>query len=70
MSRVPHYMVEVRGQHDDRDEADSAEGAEVGGNEGESAPQCCGGGQRQARHVVLPRKKDAGAGIKQGYTSN
>ncbi len=70
VSHVPHCIVEVRGQHDDRDEADSAEGAEVGGNEGNSAPQCCGD-QRQARHVVLPRtRKNAGAGINDGYTGN
>jgi hypothetical protein len=61
-----HRVVGVRGQHDDRDEADGAERAEVGGDEGEGAPQRSGGGEGKTRHVVLPREEDAGAGIKDG----
>lgn len=53
--RAQHCMVGVRVQHDDRDEADGAEGAEVGRCEGESAPQRCGGGEGGTRHVMLPR---------------
>ena len=57
-------------EYNDGDEADGAEGAEVRGDEGEGAPQGCSGSQRDARDVVLPREEHAGAGIKDGNSSD